>query len=493
MRASIIGSGFSGLMSACVLADEGFDVRIYEKNPWLGGRASSFQSAGFHFDKGPSWYWMPDIFERAFERLGWNISELYTLERLDPAFRVYFGPNDFIDIPDNYEQLRQLFESLEKGAANNLDRFMREAAIKYDIGVNDMARLPSLSILEFLNFKALRSALQMDMFKSVSSQVRALFKNEKIRHIMEFPVLFLGASAKKIPALYTMMNYAGLKLGTFYPQGGFSQVIDAFVRVAKSKGVNFELNAAITEMKVSQGRVSHLQIEERSVETDVVIGAGDYVHMESLLPEQHRNYSEEYWEKRVFAPSSLLFYLGIDKRLKNIQHHNLFFHSDFELHTEEIYTKPSWPSDPLFYVCCPSLTDDSVAPEGCENLFFLMPIAAGLTDSPQLRQDYFNRLISSFEKITGEQIKEHIIVNESYCLADFESEYNAYKGNAYGLANTLNQTAILKPSIRNKKVSNLFYTGQLTVPGPGVPPSIISGEIVGDQVTKLFMTKKQSA
>jgi len=483
MKIAVIGSGFAGLMAAGMLSKHGHHVTVYEKNAYFGGRASSFQAEGFHFDKGPSWYWMPDIFEEAFELLGVNRSEQYKLDKLDPGFRVYFEKNDYVDIPADYSALRDVFEDIESGAAKKLDKFMDEAEKKYQIGVKEMAKFPSVSIFEFINLKVLRSFIQMDLFRSVSSQVRHLFDDIRIRKIMEFPVLFLGAAANKIPALYTMMNFSGLKQGTYYPQGGFKSVVDAFVSSAEKNGVQFESNAEIEELIVGKNKVTHIKLKNGAQhEVDVVIGAADYAHVETLIPKPCRNYSEAYWESRTFAPSSLLFYVGIAKQLNSIEHHNLFFHSDFEKHITEIYKKPSWPTDPLFYVCCPSVSDPSVAPEGCENLFFLMPIAAGLKDSVEIREQYFERLVESFEQLTGESIRDHIIFKRSYCVSDFKQDYHAYEGNAYGLANTLKQTAILKPSIKNKYLNNLFYSGQLTVPGPGVPPSLLSGELVADYV-----------
>ena len=163
-----------------------------------------------------------------------------------------------------------------------------------------------------------------------------------------------------------------------------------------------------------------------------------------------------------------------------MKHHNLFFDTDFTKHAEEIYDEPQWPSNPLFYVCVPSITDDSVAQAGCENLFVLMPIAPDLDDDEEMRERYYNILMNRLEEITGEQIKSHVTYKRSYCVEDFKSDYNSYKGNAYGLANTLTQTAFLKPKLQNKYLPNLFYTGQLTTPGPGVPPSLISGQVVAD-------------
>ncbi len=488
---TVIGAGFSGLVSAGILAKQGFEVALYEKNLFVGGRASSMNLEGFHFDKGPSWYWMPDVYDRAFERLGTDRSDHYTLTRLDPAFRVYFGKEDYVDIPDDYNELRDLFESLEAGGALALDRFMEEARQKYDLGMSGMARMPSVSWTEFMSPSLWRSALKMDLFSSVSHHVQKRFKNERIRKIMEFPVLFLGASASSIPALYTMMNYAGMCLGTYYPSGGFAGVVNGFVDVVKDLGVEIHTGTPVTGFEVKNQSVERIILgDDRSVEAGIVVGSADYAHLDGLLGSENQNYKTEYWKKKVFAPSALVFYVGLSKKLENIEHHNLFFHAPFDEHINTIYKHPSWPDDPLFYVCCPSRTDSDVAPEGCENLFFLMPVATGLEDGDQIREQYFELIISRFEEVTGEKIKEHIIVEKSYGLDDFRKEYNAYGGNAYGLANTLRQTAVLKPSIRHRKINNLFYTGQLTVPGPGVPPSLISGEIVADYIIKNFQFKK---
>lgn len=485
MKIIVIGSGFAGLTSASILANHGHTVTLVEKNPFIGGRASSFSAQGFHFDKGPSWYWMPDIFEAAFKRLGEDVNDLYELTKLDPGFRVYFDVQDFVDIPADFQALVALFESIESGAGQKLEKFIAEASEKYSIGVHEMARFPSLSIFEFTTWKAMSAAMKMDLFNSVASSVRRQFKNERLRKIMEFPVLFLGATANNIPALYTMMNYAGLKQGTFYPMGGFAKVVDAFADIAQRKGVDIRTDATVSKIIIDNKRVTGVEINEQEVlSCDICIGAGDYAHMESLLPAAKRNYAQDYWQSRVFAPSSLLFYLGVDRPLPSIEHHSLFFHTDFPLHIDEIYKNKKWPTDPLFYVCRPSKTDASVAPAGKENLFFLMPLAVDIDDTPALREEYFHRLVDAFERLTGEPIKDHIVYQRSYCLHDFVTEYNSCRGNAYGLANTLKQTAILKPTMKNKRLKNMFYAGQLSVPGPGVPPAIISGEIVADYIQK---------
>ncbi len=480
-KISVIGSGFASLAAATSLAAAGKEVHVYEKNESAGGRARKFEAEGFTFDMGPSWYWMPEVFEKYFNRFGKKVSDYYDLVRLSPSYRVYFGNNDYVDVPANKQELFELFESIEKGSSKELDIFLKDAAYKYEVGVNKLVYKPSTSIFEFANAEVIGGALKLNLFSSVAKQIDKQFKNEKLRQILKFPVLFLGAKPENIPALYSLMNYADLELGTWYPKGGMHKIVEGMVKLAQEMGVTFHYNAPVEKLNVSGAKVSGVQIHGKQIESKAVIAGADYHHVDKqLLPESKRMYSEKYWDKRVLAPSSLLFYIGVNRRVENLKHHNLFFDSDFTKHAEEIYDEPKWPSDPLFYVCVPSKTDPTVAPEGCENLFILMPIAPDLEDSEELRERYFNILLNRLKEITGEDIQKDIVYKRSYCVNDFKADYNSYKGNAYGLANTLTQTAFLKPKLQNKYLSNLFYTGQLTTPGPGVPPSLISGQVAAD-------------
>jgi phytoene desaturase len=485
-KAVIIGSGFSGLSNACFMAKNGYKVDVYEKNEQLGGRARVMYTHGYTFDMGPSWYWMPDVFDRFFNSFGKQTSDYYKLLRLNPSYRVFFSENEIIDIPADFNELKQLFDSLEKGSGKQLDSFLKEAEKKYAVGMQDLVYKPSLSLTEFIDTRVLSSVFTIDLFKSFSTHINKYFSNPKIKSIIEFPVLFLGAMPQDTPALYSLMNYADIKLGTWYPMGGMGKIIDGMVELAKELGVTFHTQANVERINVDvKNKSKSIVVNGQTINTDIVISAADYQHTEQkLLPESHRNYTEQYWENKTFAPSSLIYYLGVNKRIKNLLHHNLFFDKDFTTHAKEIYKNPSWPSNPLFYVSCPSKTDDTVAPEGKENLFILIPVAPGLVDDESIKEKYFDLVINRLEALTGESVKEHIEYKKSYAHNDFVNDYNSFKGNAYGLANTLKQTAILKPSIKNKKVSNLYYTGQLTVPGPGIPPCLISGEIVANQIKK---------
>ena len=489
----IIGSGFASLSAACFLAKAGWEVTIFEKQSMPGGRARRLYAQGFVFDMGPSWYWMPDVFERFFNCFGKKVSDYYLLERLDPSYRIYW-PEDSMDISADYQALKSLFESIESGSGVMLDKFMKEAQYKYEVGINKLVHKPGQSIAEFIDLDLIKGLFKLDVFTSMKKHIGKHFKNKQLQQLLEFPVLFLGALPEDTPALYSLMNYADVKSGTWYPRGGMYKIVEGMHQLATELGVKFNFNHNVVKLDVKEGSVRKVyteviinnEVKTVAFDADVVLGGADYHFIESkLLPLEYRSYSDAYWNKRVMAPSCLIYYIGLNKKLSNVLHHTLFFDVSFDVHGKEIYTTPQWPTKPLFYVSVTSVSDDSVAPVGCENLFFLIPVAAGLQgDTEVLRDKYFEEIIDRYEKRIGQSVKDAIVYKKSYSVSNFIEDYNAFKGNAYGLANTLMQTAVLKPACRSKKIKNLFYTGQLTVPGPGVPPSLISGEVVAKEIDK---------
>jgi len=478
----VIGAGFSGLSTATQLAALGYEVEILEKNEQAGGRARVFSKDGFVFDMGPSWYWMPDIFEMYFSRFGKKPSDYYDLVRLDPSYSVILQNDEVLDIPANFDELKAMFESIEPGSSSKLDEFLKQAAYKYEVGIGQFVWKPSLKFSEFLSFNLLIDAIRIDVFQSFYTHIRKFFTSSKLLKLMEFPILFLGAISQNTPALYSLMNFAEIKLGTWYPMGGMHKIVEGMLQLAQEKAVKISYNQEVLGFEYQNGAISAVRTAKGIYSADAIVASADYHHVEQIVEPQYKNYDEAYWDKRVMAPSSLLFYLGINKKLPRLKHHNLFFDRDFRIHADEIYTNPKWPSDPLFYVSAPSVTDPSVAPSGSENLFLLIPVAPGLVDIEEEREKYYEQLMTRLEEYCGTSIKEHVVYKRSYAHKDFINDYHAFKGNAYGLANTLMQTAILKPSLKNKKLKNLYYTGQLTVPGPGVPPSLISGLVVAKQL-----------
>lgn len=483
----IIGSGFAGLSAASFMAKNGWKVTVVEKNEMPGGRARRLQENGFTFDMGPSFYWMPNVFERYFEQFGKKVSDYYTLHRLDPSYRIYWN-DGYTDMPADFEELKKVFESFEPGSAERLEKYLEGAAYKYEVGMNKLVYKPSRSILEFMDWQTISGIFKLQVFSSIKKHIAQYFSHPKLRQLMEFPVLFLGALPKDTPALYSLMNYADIKGGTWYPEGGMYAIVDGMYKLALELGVAFHFSENVTEIVVDQGKVNTVITDKSRYRADAVISGADYHFTEKkLLAPQYHTYSEKYWDKKVMAPSCLLYYVGLNKKLKQSIHHSLFFDVPFEEHGKEIYTNPKWPAEPLFYVSVSSVTDNTVAPAGHENIVFLVPVASGLKgDTEELREKYFQLIVKRMEQHTGESILDAVVYKKTYSVSNFVHDYNSFRGNAYGLANTLMQTAIFRPACQSKKVSNLFYTGQMTVPGPGVPPSLISGEVVAKQVIKVL-------
>ncbi len=480
-KVTVIGGGFAGLSAAALIAKKGHQVELLEKNDQLGGRARQFKAEGFTFDMGPSWYWMPDVFERYFGYFDKQAADFYDLKLLDPAFRVFFD-SEVVNIPGHLSGVRDVFETYEKDGAKKLDKFFKEAKFKYDVGVHDIIYRQPNGLKPFLDWKIITSAMRLQMFKSIHAHIRNYFKHPILQQLLEFPVLFLGADPKNTPALYSLMSYAGYALGTWYPMGGMHKIIEGFAQIAKDQGVSFHTNQEVDSVSPKKGHLS-FQVKGHQHHCDAMVAACDYHHFDTqMVDKPYQQYRPSYWDSRAMAPTSLLFYLGHKGKIDHLAHHNLFFDADFDVHSQAIYDTKSWPENPLFYLCCPSKTDPSVAPEGHENLFVLIPLAAGIADTPERKEHYFNLVADRILHRVGIDIRTNLVYRRDYATANFESDYHAFKGNAYGLANTLRQTAFLKPSMKHKKIDNLFFSGQLTVPGPGMPPSIVSGELAANYV-----------
>ena len=489
-KVNIIGSGFSSLSAACYLAKDGYDVEIFEKNSSIGGRARQKVINGCKFDMGPTWYWMPDVFEKFFSHFGKVPSDYYELEKLNPAYRVFYGEDNQFNVSGSLDDIFDLFESKEKGGANKLRKFLKEAEDNYTIAIKDLVYKPGVSAMELVSLKTMVRLGRF--FKTIRTDIKRLFKNPDLIQILEFPVLFLGAKPQDTPTFYSFMNYADLVLGTWYPKGGMFSVVEGIQSLAIELGVKIRLNANVESILIEGKSAIGLRVDGKNENCDIVLSGADYFHTESLLPEDYRQYAPSYWEKKTFAPSSLLFYVGIESEIKNVEHHCLFFDKDFDTHALEIYDNPKWPKDPLFYGSFPTLSDNTIAKEGVSMATFLIPLAPGIEDTEELREKQFNNIVDRFEKLTNQKIRDKIAFKESYCVNDFIDDYNSYKGNAYGMANTLLQTAFLRPKLRSKKLNGMYFTGQLTVPGPGVPPALISGNLVSGLINKDFKNDEKN-
>lgn len=494
-KAVVIGSGFAGLSSACYLAKNGYEVTVLEKNTSLGGRARQLVTdQGFTFDMGPSWYWMPDVFERFYNQFGYTTSDFYTLTRLDPSYRVWWGKQDYWDISAQITDLYDFIEKIEPGSSKKLKQFLKESEYKYRAGIDRFVQLPGNSLLEYAHVEIFKAAWKLQLFDDMSSYLRKSFSNPRLLSLLEFPVLFLGALPSETPALYSLMNYADMQLGTWYPLGGMHKIVVAMHTIGTKLGVKYITSQEVVSVAINGKNVTQVRTDNQEYACDVLVGTADYHHLDTkIFPESKRMYSESYWDSRVMAPSCLLYYIGMDRRLSGIKHHNLYFDTDFGVHGQEIYKSKQWPTDPLFYLCATTQTDPSGAPEGMENLFLLIPVATGLEDTQDIKNKYFEMTADRILKVSGEDIRKGLVYRKDFAGTDFKQEYHSFKGNAYGLANTLLQTGPLKPKLRHGKLQNVFFAGQLTVPGPGVPPSIISGEVVVREICQLHKTRTSSS
>jgi phytoene desaturase len=430
-KAIVIGAGIAGMSAASYLAKGGFEVTVLEKNSSIGGRARQFKAEGFTFDMGPSWYWMPDVFEKFYNDFGKTTADFYELIRLDPSYKVVWKNGEGIDIPADMAGIEALFERFEPGSSKKLQQFLKEAAYKYDVGINDLVYKPSLSLLEFADIRLLNGLLKMDVLTSMKKHIRHFVSHPFLIELLEFPILFLGALASNTPALYSLMNYADMSLGTWYPEGGMFKFVEAFEQIALSQGVTFKLNSNVVKIKSLNGKATSVETENATFEADIIIAAGDYNHIEQqVLNPKDRQYTPKYWDDRKLAPSCVLYYVGLNKTIDGLLHHNLFFDTDFNKHADEIYTNIKWPENPLFYASLTSKTDDTAAPQGKENLFLLVPISTELTDdSEEKREIYFDMLMDRLEKHTGQKIKDHVIYKRSFGINNFKSDYHSFKGN----------------------------------------------------------------
>ena len=475
---TVVGGGFGGLSSACYLADAGANVRVLEKNEQLGGRASKLQADGFTFDMGPSWYLMPDVFERFFAYFGKEPSDYYDLERLDPHYRIFFKDGDQIDVTGNNDEMRQKFESYEPGAAEAFDDYLATSEKHYETAMNKFVYEDRSRLRDWIDLDVMTAApIGLQLLGSMQGHVSDYFQHPKLQQIMQYTLVFLGGSPKNTPALYNMMSHVDFNLGVYYPDGGISAVVDGLVELGDQLGVEYETGSEVTEISRRKDGFLVETVDSETYNPDEVVVNADYGHAEKeLLPDHERQYDDDYWEKKTYAPSAFLMYLGVEGDVDPLEHHTLVLPTDWEPHFDDIFEEPDWPDEPAYYLCVPSETDPSVAPEGHSNLFVLVPIAPGLHDGEEIREEYREKILADIADSTGVDLRDRIVYEKQFSVSDFGDRYNATEGTALGLAHTLRQTALLRPSNRSSAVDGLYFTGSFTTPGVGVPMCLISGE-----------------
>ena len=479
--AVVVGSGFGGLSTACYLADAGLDVTVLEKNDQLGGRASVLEAEGFTFDMGPSWYLMPDVFERFFSHFGREPAEFYDLERLDPHYRVFFKDGDSVAVTDDNEEMYDVFESYEEGAGEALEEYLDTSETHYEVAMEDFVYTDRPRLRDWVDPDVMKAApIGLQLLGTMDDYVADYFDHPKLRQIAQYSLVFLGGAPHNTPALYNIMSHVDFELGVHYPDGGMRSVVEGCVELGRELGVDYVTGAEVTEVI---NRKSGFLVESAAgdVGADYVVSDADYAHTEQeLLPDHERQYDADYWDGRTYAPSAFLLYLGVEGDLDPLAHHTLVLPTDWDRHFERLFEDPGWPADPAYYLCVPSKTDDDVAPEGHSALFALVPLAPGLDDTDEARARYRELLVEDIATNTGVDLRERIVLEETFSVSEFADRYNSREGTALGLAHTLRQTALLRPPHRSSACPGLYFTGAYTTPGIGVPMCLVSGEHAAD-------------
>ncbi|GAB7019831.1 phytoene desaturase family protein [Halostagnicola bangensis] len=496
----VVGGGVGGLSTACHLADAGADVRVLEKNEQFGGRASVLEKDGFRFDMGPSWYLMPDVFERFFGQFDRTPTDYYELTHLDPHYRIFFKDGDEVDITPELAETKVLFESYEDGAGEALERYLEKSRENYEVGMKHFVYEDRTRLRDYLDLDVARQARGLSLLGTMQGHVEEYFDHPKLQQIMQYTLVFLGGSPNNTPALYNLMSHVDFNLGVWYPENGLGGVMDGLVELGRELGVTYETNRPVTAIKGRRGaflvEAEPQGTESNSVaetleadgtpgtfEADLVVSNADYAHTErELLTAEQRGYDADYWASRTYAPSAFLLYLGVEGDIDELAHHTLVLPTDWDQHFEQIFDDPAWPDDPAYYCCVPSETDDDVAPDGHSALFVLVPIAPGLEDTPERRDQYREQVLEDIAANTGEELRDRIVLEERFSVEDFADRYNSYRGTALGMAHTLRQTALFRPPHRSKAVDGLYFTGSYTTPGIGVPMCLISGELTAEAV-----------
>ncbi|UIP00943.1 phytoene desaturase family protein [Halobaculum sp. CBA1158] len=495
----VVGGGFGGLSTACYLADAGANVTLLEKNDQLGGRASVLEAEGFRFDMGPSWYLMPDVFETFFGHFDRDPADYYSLSRLDPHYRIFFKDGDQVDLVPDLDANRETFESYEAGAGDAFDDYLAKSERNYEIGMEHFVYEHRDDLADFVDPDVLRYSWGLSLIGSMQDHVEDYFDHPKLQQIMQYTLVFLGGSPHNTPALYNLMSHVDFNLGVYYPDGGMGAVVDGIVEMGSELGVEYVTGAPVTAIKGQRGG---FKVETADGDAagdsagngaaagdayfpDLVVSDADYAHTEQeLLAPRKRQYDADYWESRTYAPSAYLLYMGVEGDVNELAHHTLVLPTDWDEHFEQIFEDPTWPDDPAYYLCVPSRTDDTVAPEGHSNLFVLVPVAAGLEDTPELRSRYRDLVLDDIAENTGVDLRDRIVFEEEFSVDDFADRYNSMKGSALGLAHTLRQTAPFRPGHESSAVDGLYFTGSTTTPGIGVPMCLISGLLTAETMAE---------
>ena len=470
---AVVGGGIGGLSAACYLADDGADVTVVERHERLGGVANRIERDGYTFDTGPSWYLQPEVFERFFGQFGHEPGDFYDLDFLDPKYRVFWTDGDRVTVPADREGVREVFESYEDGAGEALDEYLERAREAYDLGMERFVYEDRARLRDMLDLDVVRSGRALPLLRTMDDHVKRYVDHPKLRQLLEYTLVFLGGSPYNTPALYSMLSWADHGLGVAHPEGGMYSVVQALEELGSELGVEYRTDTEVHAVRGERGAFT-IETDGGPVAADLVVcNAPPAAADRELLPPGERLRDD--WDDATFAPSAFMLYLGVEGDVDPLAHHSLVFPTDWDDHFDAIFEDPRWPTDPAYYLSVPSQTDDTVAPEGGNTVVVLVPIAPGLDDGPEAREQYRDAVLDSLATDTGVDLRDRIVVEAEACVSEFARRYDRPQGTALGLAHTLRQTGPLRPAHRAGP-DGFYLVGADTTPGIGVPMCLISGE-----------------
>ncbi|AWB28650.1 phytoene desaturase [Halococcoides cellulosivorans] len=473
---TIVGAGIGGLSTAAYCADAGADVTVLERHDQVGGVARTIEADGFQFDAGPSWYLMPEVFERFFGQFDRSPDDYYELEELDPQYRVFWTDGDRVTVPPDRDAVREIFESYEDGAGAAFDRYIERAGEAYHLGMDRFVYVDRSRLRDFLDLDVLRSARALGLVRSMDGHVARYFDVPKLQQLLQYTLVFLGGAPHNTPALYSMLAYADFEGHVHYPDGGMIAVVDGIATLARERGATIETGTPVTSIEPTDDGL-RVETAERTHETDRVVANAPRPHVErDLLAPRYRDKDPEFWDSRTYGPSAYMLYLGVEGSVDPLAHHTLVLPTDWDPHFEAIFDDPGWPDDPAFYLSVPSQTDPNVAPDGHHALVALVPIAPDLADGRDVRDRMRETILDRIESEAGVDLRDRIVLEREVCVSEFADQYSLPQGTALGLAHTLRQSGPLRPGHRSAACPGLYYAGSFVRPGIGVPMTVISGE-----------------
>jgi phytoene desaturase len=484
----VIGAGMGGLATALRLRQLGFEVTVLEKQPIAGGRSSLIQEAGFRVDTGPTILVMKETFSEMYRSIGEDFEQRLSLIRLDPNYRIYFHDGEQLDLYSNVERLTAEVERIAPGSAEGLQRFLQEGARKYSLGMDFVDRNFD-RLTELANPTAGLRLLQTSAHQNLYRQVARFFNgNDKLTKAFSFHSMFLGLSPFEALAMYSLITYADLALGMWYPRGGIYSIVEDLLALAEQRGVVVRTSAPVAQICVENGKATGVMLASgERISADLVVSNADlpYTYTQLIDPHHRREYSDARLNRMQYACSGYLLYLGVDRTYDHLRHQALYFSDDYRSNLDAIFKTKTMPGDPSFHLNAPTVTDPSLAPAGHSLLYVLAPmpnLEAGLDwrqAAPALREKLLDRL----EEIVDPDLRRHIVWERQYLPTDFQADYNATLGTAFGsLSQGFFQSAYFRPHNKSRDIANLYFVGQGTYPGIGMPMVMISSKLVAERI-----------